>query len=199
VIAVILLVAVLPATEARRSGLALKKFTNRIRAKLQFRTKTRQDAEPAEPIPRELPDIRHNHHHMLDEFLDAFKNHHMSFGEIKLVFQTADRNHDNKVSFQEWDDFYTLFVQPFEEADQRGVYLLEMGDLEPMLTAEETLFDGIHIDPKDYEELLEYFDRFNNGNQLNFADYMFFRKANLAWKECASENGIGFHAMSCAL
>ena len=34
---------------------------------------------------------------------------------------------------------------------------------------------------------------------INFADYMFFRKANLAWKECASETGIGYHAMSCAL
>jgi len=60
----------------------------------------RQDEpEPVEPIPRELPDVAHNHHHMLDEFLEHFKGHHMSYGEIKLVFQTADRNHDNKVSF----------------------------------------------------------------------------------------------------
>jgi hypothetical protein len=30
-----------------------------------------------------------------------------------------------------------------------------------MLEDEETLFDGISIDPEDIEELLEYFDRFN--------------------------------------
>jgi len=30
-----------------------------------------------------------------------------------------------------------------------------------MLEDEETLFDGITIDPEDMEELLEYFDRFN--------------------------------------
>jgi len=30
-----------------------------------------------------------------------------------------------------------------------------------MLEDEETLFDGIYIDPEDIEELLEYFDRFN--------------------------------------
>jgi len=78
------------------------------------------------------------------------------------------------------------------------MYLLEEGDLEPMF-GEETLFDGIKVAPEDYPELLEYFDRFNNENQLNFADYLFLRKANLAWKECASENGIGYHAMSCAL
>jgi len=68
-----------------------------------------------------------------------------------------------------------------------------------MLTSENGFFDGIRAQPEDYEELLEYFDRFNHGNQLNFADYLFLRKANLAWKECASEIGIGFHAMSCAL
>jgi len=86
---------------------------------------------------------------MLDEFLEEFKGKHLSFGEIKLIFQTADRNHDNKVSFQEWDDFYTLFVEPFEEADQRDFYLLEEGDLEPMFEAEENnFFDGIRVDPE---------------------------------------------------
>jgi hypothetical protein len=80
---------------------------------LRENMKMRQDDEPAEPIERELEDVSHNHHHMLDEFLDVYKGHRMSFGEIKLVFQTADRNHDNKVSFQEWDDFYSLFVEPF--------------------------------------------------------------------------------------
>lgn len=79
------------------------------------------------------------------------------------------------------------------------MYLLEEGDVAGMLEDEETLFDGIKVDPEDYEELIEYFDRFNNENRLNFADYLFLRKANLAWKECASENGIGYHAMSCAL
>jgi len=68
-----------------------------------------------------------------------------------------------------------------------------------MFENEESLFDGIHVQAEDYEELLECFDRFHNGNQLNFADYLFLRKANLAWKECTSEPGIGFHAMSCAL
>lgn len=71
----------------------------------------------------------------------------MSFGEIKKVFETADRDHDNKVSFQEWDDFYTLFVEPFEVADQRDFYLLEEGDLEPMFEAEENNYwDGFRIE-----------------------------------------------------
>jgi len=97
VLALVFLASFVPAIEARRSGLALKKLSHRLRHRAHL--KMRENEEPVEPLPRELPDVRHNHHHMLDEFLDAFKNHHLSFGEIKLLFQTADRNHDNKVSF----------------------------------------------------------------------------------------------------
>lgn len=147
----------------------------------------------------ELPDVRHNHHHMLDEFLDAYKNHHLSFGEIKLIFQTADRNHDNKVSFQEWQDFFTLFVEPFQSIDSDGNYLLSQEDLWAAISAEDTLFDGVQVTEEEVPRLVQQFDRFNSGNQLNFADYLFLRKANLAWKECASETGIGYRAMSCAL
>jgi hypothetical protein len=84
-------------TEARKSGFALKKFNLRnkshLKSKLHLKKsalrenlKAKQDDEPAEPIDRELEDVSHNHHHMLDEFLDVYKGHRMSFGEIKLVF-----------------------------------------------------------------------------------------------------------------
>jgi hypothetical protein len=41
----------------------------------------------------------------------------LSLGEIKIVFRTADKNKDNKVSMEEWGEFHTLFVAPFEEVD----------------------------------------------------------------------------------
>jgi hypothetical protein len=47
--------------------------------------------------------------------------------------------------------------------------------------------------------MIETFDRFNDENKLNFADYLFLRKTNLAWKECASEGSIGSRNMGCAL
>jgi hypothetical protein len=56
----------------------------------------------------------------------------MSQAEIKLIFRTADRNHDNKISFKEWGDFHALFITPFEEADRSGIYLLGKGDLDEM-------------------------------------------------------------------
>jgi len=49
--------------------------------------------------------------------MEIYRNHHMSAGEIKIVFRNADRNKDNKVSFAEWADFHQLFVAPFEMID----------------------------------------------------------------------------------
>lgn len=53
----------------------------------------------------------------------------MTLGEIKLIFRTADKNKDNKVSMEEWGEFHGLFVLPFEEVDQRGEYWLDAGDV----------------------------------------------------------------------
>lgn len=53
----------------------------------------------------------------------------MTSGEIRIIFRTADRNRDNKVSFAEWADFHTLFVAPFELVDQRQEYWLEEADV----------------------------------------------------------------------
>jgi len=34
---------------------------------------------------------------------------------------------------------------------------------------------------------------------MNFADYIFIRKANLAWKECTRDNFIGVNQIACGL
>lgn len=64
-------------------------------------------------------------------------------------------------------------------------------------------FDGIADSVADTEDgipfLIECFDRWNNGKNLNFADYVFLRKANLAWKECSSESALSSRNMDCAL
>lgn len=81
----------------------------------KFRSRSSQ--EPPAPIPSELPDVAHSGHHELPEFYTIYRGHHMTTGEIRLIFRTADRNRDNKVSFSEWADFHTLFVEPFEMID----------------------------------------------------------------------------------
>jgi hypothetical protein len=39
------------------------------------------------------------------------------------------------------------------------------------------------------EDVMNYLDR-GRSMKLNFADYIFLRKANLAWKECATDKGL---------
>jgi len=45
-------------------------------------------------------------------------------GEIKIIFRTADLNDDNQISTDEWANFHGLFIEPFEEADGNGDYVL---------------------------------------------------------------------------
>jgi hypothetical protein len=51
--------------------------------------------EPFEPIPWTLDDLAHSGHHELAQFLELFRDRHMTAAEIKILFRTADRNHDN--------------------------------------------------------------------------------------------------------
>lgn len=98
------------------SGLsALSKKSTFRKSRYHLKHRSRQDVPEA--IPVELPDLAHSGHHELREFMEIYRNHHMSVGEIKIVFRNADRNKDNKVSFAEWADFHALFVAPFEMID----------------------------------------------------------------------------------
>jgi len=61
--------------------------------------------------------------------------------------------------------------------------------------------DGIQelLNPSNLELLIGCFDRWNQDSKLNFADYLFLRKSNLAWKECSAEDGLGARNVNCAL
>jgi len=85
--------------------------------------------------------------------------------------------------------------------DQRAEYWLNAGDIAFALDPETggDWLQGFHIEGEDIDFLIQQFDRWTNENNLNFADYMFFRKANLAMKDCADEFGMGARNMPCAL
>ena len=79
--------------------------------------------------------------HEFSEFVDLYRNHHLSTGEIKIVFRTADANEDNRISADEWADFHGLFIEPFEDADGSGDYTIGKN---PVLYALQTgWFNGI--------------------------------------------------------
>lgn len=47
--------------------------------------------------------------------------------------------------------------------------------------------------------LISSFDRYDYFMRLNFVDYLFLRRSNLAWGECASDGTIGSNKMNTAL
>jgi hypothetical protein len=43
--------------------------------------------------------VNFNRMHDFAEILELFKNHHLTVGEIKIIFRTADLNEDNRISY----------------------------------------------------------------------------------------------------
>lgn len=69
-------------------------------------------------------------------------------------------------------------------------------EIDMMVAVEEEFLEHVRLGEDDIQELAAAFDRFDNefialGGQMNFADYIFLRKANLAWNECTRDNFIG--------
>lgn len=72
--------------------------------------------------------------HIYEDFVELFRNKHLQKGEIKVIFVTADINEDDKISSQEWNDFHGLFIEPFEELDTIGDYLIDKNAVQMALT-----------------------------------------------------------------
>jgi len=101
---------------------AAKKHHSKSQLRHKMRTSTGMKADP---IPVNLPDVTQTGQRDFEDIVNVFSKHHVSRGEVKVIFKTADINEDNMISIQEWGDFHGLFIEPFEEADSGGEYLLD--------------------------------------------------------------------------
>ena len=132
-----------------------------------------------------------------NKFREILSNHHLKEGEIRTIFKTADRNKDNEISGEEWHYFYKLFIQPFEEdCDKDGNY--KVTDKEIVKCLKSDTLNGTALNKEDSQKVLDILDR-ENEKAINFADYLFLRRANLAWKECAKDDDLGVGEIACAI
>ena len=86
---------------------------------------------------------------------------------------------------EDWDLFYAAFIKPFEtDCDKDKDYLLSEAELADCLKSPRfaTLPPEIQ-DAKKYNVTAML-----NKDNLNLADYIFLRRANLAWNQCAYNN-----------
>jgi len=88
----------------------------------------------------------------------------------------------------------------FEGAEPTPDYRVDVEALKRML--EDKVFAGITWEKEGNEELPQYiFDVLDvkKTGFINFADYMFIRKTNLAWKKCSKDDRISRKLMICAI
>lgn len=138
------------------------------------------------------------------DFMELFKYgmYQMSRGEAEQLFYFVDQNKDDMIDEGEWRAFTFLFILPFEACDTSHNYLLE----------EKEFTICFEKDPK---SKVVSFRRRNEKNKyflmmdaistrgravLNFADYVFLRKALFGWLNCHSTTKyIAISQFKCAV
>lgn len=129
-------------------------------------------------------------------FIEIYKNHKLTLGEIKHVFTTADMNKDNQVDATEWKMFYKLFVKPFERCDADLDYTINSKEMEKCI--ESKYLNSTKLTKDDIPDVINSLDR-NAKTNLTFIDYLFLRRVNLAWKECTTDFKLSVAKLDCAL
>lgn len=115
-------------------------------------------------------------------FKILFKNRAMIPGEINTVFNTADMKKQNKLDQTEWQSFFKVFIEPFEKCDEDKDYLLSQDEFGKCLESEE--LSPLRLKPEDTAMVWELINK-DDENQVNFADYLYMRRVNIGWGDCA--------------
>jgi hypothetical protein len=88
-------------------------------------------------IPKIPTDIRSNKSTSMitrEDFMNAFKFHHMTNVELMDIFGMADINKDGFLSIEEWKAFHRIFISEFELCIEGDSYALDVEGLECQLS-----------------------------------------------------------------
>jgi hypothetical protein len=118
-----------------------------------------------------------------EKFKILMKNRGLIPGEIQFLFNTADRTKSNKIKQVEWTSFFRVFIEPFEKCDEDKNYLLNKDELVKCLDEDDYLKE-LRVKDVNVEKLMELLYK-DEEHLINFADYMYLRRVNLAWGDCA--------------
>lgn len=126
------------------------------------------------------------------EFLQwiHYAQYKLTRGEAEIIFQFADRNKDDLLDMNEWEDFTTLYILPFDACDFNNDFLLDDQEFKRCFEA----------DPKSIS--IQFRKKYLLGgnptkyivdalstrgtSHLNLADYVFYRRGLYGWRDCHS-------------
>ena len=125
-----------------------------------------------------------------NEFVQELKYglHQLTRGEAEQIFDFVDVNKKDIINIKDWSDFVALFILPFEACDTDKNKLLN----------EEEFKKCFNSDP--HTKLVEFRRRYNETKigiildtittrgrrEINYSDYLFYRKALYGWSQCHS-------------
>ena len=112
----------------------------------------------------------------------------------------VDKNKDNNVGRDEWATFVQIFLRPFKKlckADQNPELTLQQ--VTECIKADTNMpFAGLDKS-KLAENVFDALDKDRQKSKFNFMDYIFLRRAHLAWKNCAVDGRLSLEKMECGL
>jgi len=140
----------------------------------------------------------------------------MTRTEILQVFQFADVDRDGVLSPSEWGRFYDLFVSEFQACDTSMQWFMNSKDLGICIgksnwlnyfapngkNSYSLMFSTVNEEARDKatlgNDIMFSGDR-NGDGKINFLEYLFIRKAAIAWKKCVSSRLLIRADLKCAL
>jgi hypothetical protein len=140
----------------------------------------------------------------------------MTRTEISEVFGFADVDRDGVLSPSEWDRFYELFVDEFQLCNTNGTWFMNAKELGLCIVKSPWLRYFAPNGAESYSlmykwdsgekeqkaalgsDLVFVADR-NGDGKINFLEYLYLRKAAIAWKKCVSSRLLIRADLRCAM
>jgi len=168
-------------------------------------------------IKKDLP-LNASGHIDRSTFFNAFSHHGLNKYEIAEVFDLADINKTGSLSKEEWRNFYSIFVDDFQGVcNEDGDWYLTPTELAKcMYTAHWVRYfapmgawdistkafgpnEGEEKSTKNFAEDIVYSADKGGDGRLNFLEYLYLRKASVAWYKCVQERLVTRTDVRCAL
>lgn len=146
----------------------------------------------SEPSPPSIPSVLMHPFTTFTEFRSLFKVINLFDNEISLLFNLIDSDRLGKVSAQNYVNFYSNFILPFQKCDSDKDYYLNKEEVEGCLKSDELSA----IPPEAMED--QDFHYLMNKDNINLADYVILRRMALSWTQCSTEDKLSKVQLICA-
>ena len=137
------------------------------------------------------------------DFLSIFKygSYELTRGESEQIFNFVDQNKDDLIDKSEWGAFVGLFILPFQACDKKQTYLLEVPEFTICFDKDPKTKSITFTRKQEKEKYTLIMDIISTRGKsvINFADYVFLRRALFGWRNCHSSNQfIAMSQFKCA-